>query len=86
MVCGELGVASLTPAQKSNVRVAALPVCFPQGLPPSERALEPPQAAGLEMAASCPPPVRCPRLLPTQAPVLPRVGPSCCDLRWSAYP
>ena len=74
MVCGELGVASLTPAQESNVRAAALPVCFPQGLSPSGRALEPPQAAGLEMVASCPP-VRCPRLLPTQAPVLPRWGP-----------
>lgn len=53
MVCGELGVASLTPAQDSNVRAAALPVCSLQGLSPSERALEPSQAAGLVMVASC---------------------------------
>lgn len=34
MVCGELGVASLTPAQDSHVRAAALPVRSLQGLFP----------------------------------------------------
>lgn len=60
------------------MRATALPsACSLQGLPPSERMLEPPQAAGLEMAASCPPPV----LLPLAAPVpgsSPQQAPSAC--------
>ena len=59
---------------------------FPPGTVPPERALEPPQAAGLEMVASCPLPSAAPGSSYHRPPVLPRGGPSCYDLCWSIHP
>lgn len=55
--CGSCGVASLAPAQDSNVRAAALPVYSPSGLSPSGGHWGASRQAGLVMVASCPSPV-----------------------------